>query len=235
MCRADGVDFRIENALQLTGRCTLKAGGYGIARLLGDAQPLVDDDAADLQRIVERLLELDVEPVIDRRVEEAQREPVHDDHRRHRQQNEHDQQSPAEARTGRAALEIHAQTPQALRDRECEERESGRRRAENPAVVQAHTAAAGGIFGELERCKQQHQRSQRRKRATQREFQPAAGCHVYSVAESCQAGSNSAGRRNAPGSAAVSRPAWTRADASRGSVANAAGKGRRSELSPARR
>ena len=105
------------------------------ARCFGDAQALVDDDAADFERVVERLFELDVEPVVDRRIEKAQRESVHDDDRRHREQHQHDQQAPAEARARRAALQIDAQAPQTLRDREREQRERGGRRAEDPAVI----------------------------------------------------------------------------------------------------
>jgi hypothetical protein len=224
-----------ERALQLVGRRVGELRRERNALLLGRAQALVHDDAADLERVVERGFELDVEPVVDRRVEEAECESVDHDHRRHREQHEHQQEAPAEPGARRAAFEIDAKPPQALRDRDGEQRQRDGGGREDPAVVLRGAAAAGSVFGELERGEQQREHGERRQRAPERELQPALACHVYSAEESCHAGSNSAGRRSAPGSEAVSSSMPIRTAVSRCSVANADGSGSRIALSDAKR
>jgi len=132
-----------------------------------------------LERIAERLLEMHVEPVVDRRVEEEQREPVHDQHRRHGQCDQHQQHAPGQARAGRLALQFGEQPRNALDDHDDEHEQRQRRRAEECAVEAAEACAAGGrIAGQRQRAGEQHEDRQRRQDAPGEAGQPALeGCH----------------------------------------------------------
>ncbi len=64
--------------------------------------------ASEQQRVIERALDLHVEPVVDTAVERLDREEEHHRYRQHRQQHEHDQQSQRQARAERArAVLLH--------------------------------------------------------------------------------------------------------------------------------
>jgi hypothetical protein len=76
----------------------------------------VDDDAAEFECVVERLFEAHVEPVVDRCVEEAQRESVNDQARRQRERDEQHEQAAAQPRARRAAAHVRAQAPQTQAD-----------------------------------------------------------------------------------------------------------------------
>ncbi len=71
----------------------------------------IDNDATDLERIIERMLEADIKPTVNRGIDEAQGKSIDHDHGRHREQNKGQQQTPTEARAGCLTTEIPAQRP----------------------------------------------------------------------------------------------------------------------------
>ena len=166
------------------------------------AQMLVDDDATNVEGVIEGALEVDVEPAVDGGVDEAQGKSVDDDHRRHGEQDQGQQQAPAQAGARRIAGKVAAQAPEPLADQD-EQHEKGQHgRAEHPAIgVDESATAAGRLLGQLQRCGQQGEHRRRRQQAPSEQGQPAVTVHAYSGACRRQAGSSMAGRRRAPGNA----------------------------------
>ena len=234
--RAERLDRLVERALGLACRRGRHARGEFRALRLGLGQVLVDDDAADRQRIVQRLFEADVEPGVDGGVEEAQRKPVHHHHRRHRQQDQHAQQAAVEACARHAPHDVAPQPPQAHADGGREQRQRHGRGSQHPAVMRRQPAAlAGGIVGQLQRREQQRERRQQRQHAAQEQVQGAPASHRVPAEDNCHAGSNRAGRRSAPGRAPGSSATETSRGVPGGSCAKVGGSPMRSAPSAATR
>ena len=111
---------------------------------VGGLEALAHAEAPQLQCVVQRLLQPHVEPGIDRGVEEVQGEAAHHDHRRQRQQHQHGEQAPRQARAGHVAAYIARQAQQALHDDQHEHKQGRGRYAKQPRVPGGIAVGAAG-------------------------------------------------------------------------------------------
>ena len=118
--------------------------------------------ATELERIIEPLLDLDIEPAVDTAIDKLRREVEHDEQRQHRESDEHADHARLELGARHVATVIPREARQ-VADQQRQEQNASRDVDGKDNILQAIE-----VVGLLHRLRQQEQSGQRRADASRR-------------------------------------------------------------------